>query len=466
MMSATRTDRFGQPTSLSANGDMAAWNGVLGGFLSHAAATPDHLAKVLASDPDFALALACKGLFCALLGRAEMMATARQSYTEAKAAAERRPVLPREQLFIDALGDWLEGFPSRAALRLDAQLRAHPDDTLVMKMVQAIRFMLGDAIGMRTSAELALTGHGRDHAAHGYALGCHAFTLEETGDYDRAEATGRAGVEIAPDDAWGLHAVAHVHDMRADSAAGVAWLGNRHSAWAHCNNFRYHVWWHLALLHLDRGEIDAVLTLYDDHIRADRTDDYRDISNAASLLSRLEVDGHCVGNRWAELADICEGRTDDTCLPFADLHYLLALIGGKRETAITRLVGRMKRTATNEADEMSAIYARTGLDAAHGLEAFGEGNFRTAFRHLAHARSTMQTIGGSHAQRDVFERLTVEAAIRSGCHNAARTLLDERALKRGGRLDRFAAERLDLLAASAHATSHTAYASGARMAVG
>ena len=39
------------------------------------------------------------------------------------------------------------------------------------------------------------------------------------------------------------------------------------SAWSHCNNFRFHVWWHKALLHLDKGETDHVLSLYDTRIR-------------------------------------------------------------------------------------------------------------------------------------------------------------------------------------------------------
>jgi hypothetical protein len=50
---------------------------------------------------------------------------------------------------------------------------------------------------------------------------------------------------------------------------------------------------------LDLGRYDAVLDLYDTEIRAERTDDYRDISNATSLLMRLELDGIEVGDRWA-----------------------------------------------------------------------------------------------------------------------------------------------------------------------
>ena len=81
---------------------------------------------------------------------------------------------------------------------------------------------------MRRSAERLLPVW-RGHPAEGYLLGCHAFTLEETGDYAAAEAAGRAGLALAPDDAWGLHAVAHVYDMTARAGQGLALIHS--SAW-------------------------------------------------------------------------------------------------------------------------------------------------------------------------------------------------------------------------------------------
>lgn len=442
---SAREDIFGCPVSLSKEGDLDAWNNTQLGFLAHAAVTPDHLTKTIESDAGFALPIICKGLFSLLLGRRELFDVALDAEKQARNLIQSRNVTDREMVFLNALADWNRGFPKKAGDRLDALVLKNPHDALAMKLVQAIRFVLGDAGGMRSSIETVLSGIAPNDAAYGYALGCHAFTLEETGEYDRAEKTGRQGVDHSPNDAWGLHAVAHVYDMTNNTAAGLDWLQNRTEAWSHCNNFRYHVWWHLALMHLDRGEIDAVFALYDREIRQDKTDDYRDISNAASLLSRLELDGHTVGTRWEELAEISQGRTEDGCLAFADLHYLLSLIGGNRSDAITALLSRMKKDAKIEASEMDAIMKHPGLSAATGLEAFGEGNFTLAFRHLAGARDAMQTIGGSHAQRDVFEQLTIEAALRGGYLDAAERFLKNRTEKRGGNMDRFAAIRVDEL---------------------
>lgn len=440
-----QTDIFGQTTSLQSPDALASWNDTQMAFLAHGAATPEHLGKVLTAEPDFALGLAVKGLFYLLLGRRELIPTAQEACMAAEKAVLEGQVSARERAFVDALKSYLAGKPSDTIAHLEGVLRAHPDDTLAMKLSHAVRFVLGDNLGMRRSLERVMSAYGPDHVGRGYMMGCHAFTLEETGEYQKAETVARMGLAISPDDAWGLHAVAHVFDMTANAKGGIEWLTGREEAWAHCNNFRYHVWWHKALMHLDLGQHDTVLDLYDQEIRQDKTDDYRDISNATSLLSRLELDGVNVGDRWEELADISMNRTEDGCLIFADLHYLLALIGGERKEAIRTLMGRMHRDAKVGQIEMDKLMEAPGLAAAAGLEAFGEAEFKTAFLNLARARQTMQKAGGSHAQRDVFERLTIDAGIRAGFLNEAESILRERTAKRAGREDGYASARMSLI---------------------
>ena len=436
-------DLSGMPTSLSPD-LIGKWNAVLRGILSHAASTGPDLAGLLASKPDFALGQAIRGLSCLLLGRAEMVAIAHEAH---QAAQKGAGATVREMAFVHALGDWLAGHPSRATARLQMVLAQHPTDALAMKMVQALHFVMGRPQAMRASVEGIMGAWGADHPARGYLLGCHAFTLEETGDYAAAERAGRAGVDLAPDDAWGLHAVAHVYDMTGRAAEGLTWLSARTQSWAHCNNFRFHVWWHRALMHLDLGEYDVALALYDADIRAEKTDDYRDISNAASLLSRLELEGVNVGTRWEELADLSENRAVDGCLAFADLHYLLALCGGKRTEAAARLIARMQ-AARPSGTEAERIIAHPGLHMAQGLQAFAAGEYSAAWMHLRAGRSDLQQIGGSHAQRDVFDRITIEAALRAGYLAEADHLLKNRMTQRAGTLDGYAEARLALITAA------------------
>lgn len=435
------------PISLTEQSHLTDWNGVVHGFLSHGTQTPVHLGALLAAKPDFAMGHAARGLFSLMMGRKELWNVAVDAAATAKAAQANTPTNTREAGWLKALDAWLSGSPLGAIAAMEQILAENPRDTLSAKVSQAIRFILGDGVGMRASAERLLGAHGSDHACRGYILGCHAFTLEETGEYGAAERTGLQGLRYSPDDAWGLHAVAHVYDMTANPDAGIALIEQNDGAWTHCNNFRYHVWWHKALLHMDRGELDLALSLYDTQIREDKTDDYRDIANATSLLMRLELEGLNVGNRWAELADFSENRTDDGCLVFADLHYMLALAGAERGDAKAAMTARFAHDA-RQGNEMAGRVNDPGLAALSGLNAFAEGRYNDAFNDLSIARPAMQTIGGSHAQRDVFERMTIDAGLRAGRTEQTETILSERMAQRAGHEDRFTATRFASLAQS------------------
>jgi hypothetical protein len=421
------------------------WNGVILGILSHGQQAPVHLGKLLDLAPDYALAHAVKGLSALMLGRRELVEVAAQANKAAQACLQAGSATARERLWCDALDAWLRGHPSVAIARMEDALLLNPADTISMKLSHGIRFIIGDNHGMRRSVERVIPAHGHDHPLRGYALGCLAFGMEETGHYAEAERMGLQGLETALDDAWGLHAVTHVYDMTHRTDDGISLIDSNIAAWDHCNNFRFHVWWHKALLHLDQGDISTVLSLYDTQVRNEKTDDYRDFSNASSLLMRLELEGVNVGQRWDEQADLAEKRSTDGCLVFADLHYMLALAGDNREDAAARMMARVARDAEGH-DEMALIMDNPGVAAAEGLAAFGAAQYATAFDKLRAARARFQRMGGSHAQRDVFERVTIEAGLRAGRLDATETLLRARSSMRDGAIDAFAEKRLRMIA--------------------
>lgn len=439
-----KSDICGAPVTLHSASALQSWNAMVRAFLAHGARTPQHLNETLDVASDFAMGHAARGIFALLMGRAELRHVAEKARDAAHLTRQADPVSARENGWIAALDQWLADRPTGAVAALDRVLDVTPQDTLTAKAAHAIRFVLGDLEGMRSSIERVLPAHGPDHPLRGYAMGCHAFALEETGEFDAAESVGRTGLQHAPDDAWGLHAVTHVHDMRAQSAAGIELIESHRSAWDGSNNFRYHVWWHKALLHLNRGETEIALDLYDSRIRAERTDDYRDIANATSLLMRLELEGVDVGDRWVELGALAETRIDDGCVVFADLHYQLALAGAGDCASRRAMMDRFARRSRRSGD-MAERTADPGLAAMAGLNAFAEGRYGDAFVHLRTARPKMQRIGGSHAQRDVFDRMTIDAGLRAGHFDAAEKILLDRLALRAGHEDRFAATRFDQL---------------------
>ncbi len=440
---ATMHDSSGATTTIAGAPALAHWNETIVHVLSHAAAAPASLAATLEADPSFVLGHAVKGLMILTLARGELLADARGQLVIAGRLDRNAPVSPRERLYIAALEHWLGQRPDLAAASLDDAIRIDRHDVLAAKLAHAIRFMIGDLRGMLQGAEEHVGLHGVASPHSGYLIGCLAFAHEENGNCEQAERLGRHALDLCPRDAWARHSVAHVMEMTGRAREGVGWLaeGRKHSA--HCNNFTFHLAWHEALFNLELGNASAALELYDHDVRARRTDDYRDIANAASLLQRLEFAGVDVGHRWHELADLASTRVTDRALVFADLHYALALTGAGRDSDAEHVHGALAHDSGGGHD--GSLARRVGAPIAAALRAFRGKRFQEAARLLLSVRPALQAIGGSHAQRDIFEQMLIESAIRGGDVTLAERLLRQRLASRHGR-NRFAAQRLGQIA--------------------
>ena len=208
---------------------------------------------------------------------------------------------------------------------------------------------------------------GFDHPDYGFLLGMYAFGLEESGEYEKAENYGRRAVEHNSEDAWSVHSVAHVLEMTERHEEGIRWVSGLESGWSSVNNFRFHLYWHQCLYHLERGEFADVLRLYDAQVVSDiESDFYLDICNASSLLWRLEMFGVDVGGRWQRLATFSNAHLDDSDLVFVALHYLMALAANGDTVSATKLVDHLRQWSalgTTQAE----VCVEAGVALAEGL---------------------------------------------------------------------------------------------------
>jgi hypothetical protein len=136
---------------------------------------------------------------------------------------------------------------------------------------------------------------------------------------------------------------------------GAGWIDHLEGHWRECNNFAYHALWHRCLFLLELGALDRVLDLYDREVRPESTDDLLDISNAVSLLWRLEQAGVDVGYRWEELAARAEAHVDDHLLVFGDVHYLMALAAAGRHEVAARMVASLSHYAAESGESEAAV---------------------------------------------------------------------------------------------------------------
>ena len=384
--------------------------------------------------PHHVAAHALRGLGQALLARPELLAEARAAQAEAHAAGA---ATADEAALLHALDLVLAGRQRGAADALEARLSRNPHALLLVKLANMLRFVTGDLAGLARSAARILPAWEVTTPGYGYVLGCHAFALEETGDYEWAERLGRKALGHAPDDAWSVHAVAHAHEMTGRAQAGAAWIEAVRPAWTGCGGFGFHVAWHLALFHLEQGDHARVLALYDAEVRPGRSEEVRDVANAVSLLWRLRQEGVDVGRRWDELAAIARRRRGETDLVFATLHNLLALIAVGDHGAARALVAALALEAQGGRDQ-SAVAREAGLPLARALLAWAEGgpDRRPGAVPLDRLTRQLKPLGGSHAQRDVFIRSLASAASSAGNHLALHRIIEaRRALRPADRFD-------------------------------
>ena len=440
-------DAVGFDQTTTSTDAIRAYDDLVTGVLSHAKSTPDSMQRLFEADSQSVMGWSIKCFAALMLARSELIAPAKAAAISAKQSFDMRGGTKREGEFARAAMFASHGHWSDALAVIEALLIANPNDSIAAKLSHGLRFMIGDLKGMTASIHRVIAGIRPDHQHLGYMLGCQSFVLEEQGDYAMAEATGRRAVALAPQDAWGLHAVSHVYEMTGNAKAGITWLETNKSSYAHCNNFSYHMFWHLALYRMEMGDIAGVLELYDNQIRNVKSDDFRDIANAASLLTRLELEGVNVGGRWDEIADICEKRVTDGSLVFADLHYVLALLAAGRDQAAHLLSTHLGMPGVQASDEQVEVARNVGSELSQALLAFRDMRFGEAADSLMRLRPIIRKIGGSHAQRDVFEQVTLESLIRSGQTCVAERLLRQRLDMRSGN-NVFAAKRLAHLAQS------------------
>jgi len=419
------TDGWGNDWTASVPDAVAALDRTVLAYLGMRVETGDHLKTVFEADHEMVMAHILKGYFGKFFAAAKMEAMAQKAWEQARAIADKGAVTDQERLHVEALGWWLQGDMRAAVTCWESILLKHPRDVMAIKLVQYCQFYLGDGPAMRDSLARVQFAWDDSLPGYGFILGSYAFGLEEAGVYEKAERTGRRAVEINPADIWGAHAVAHVLEMQGRPREGEAYLSGLETHWDKIHNFKHHAQWHRALFMLDLGQYDAALALYDAKVWTEIAGDYLDISNGVALLWRLMEEGIDVGDRWRVLAGMAAERTDEHKLVFADLHFLSALLHvGDLESARSM---RDSMSAYAEKQETEAQVTRhVGLAIADAFLAAADRDMGKAVDLLLPVRQHVRMIGGSHAQRDFFDRFLVRAAIAAGRHTVARHLLSER----------------------------------------
>jgi tetratricopeptide (TPR) repeat protein len=372
--------------------------------------------------PDFAMAH---------LGKAWVFAMTNDPGRVAQAAAlietvHALPLNEREQAHLAALSHLVRSDRAAAVAVLDRHLMRYPFDLVAYQCVTLIDGFLGRFHLVAPRVSRALPHWSKDQPGYGTMLALHGFGLEEAGDYARAEEESREAAELEPLSFWPHHTVAHVMEMTGRPEDGLGWMAAREQLWsspAHTN--QVHIWWHKALFHLELGQYDTALALYDGPMRATQRPLGVSLTNASALLWRLDTLGCDTGDRWRELAALWEGHADGKCLVFTDIHAAMAELRSGQLPLVEHRLAAMRETACSDA-AAAGLYRTVGIPVVEALRAFERGAYDEAVDLLLQTRFDVWQIGGSHAQRDVIDWTLAEAAGRARQRDVALALAHER----------------------------------------
>ncbi|MHC5021200.1 MAG: tetratricopeptide repeat protein [Planctomycetota bacterium] len=337
----------------------------------------------------------------------------------------------RERRHLAAARAWLDGDLTRAVNHWGDCLLRYPQDALAAQLAHLGDFYLGQQRTLHERIAQVLPRFDSSHPSYSYLLGMLAFGLEERNRFEEAKTAGQQALALNPRDPWAIHAIAHVYEMQGRLEQGVEFLRARTDDWSINNLFAPHNWWHLALYHLDLGEMDAALTLYDRHLWPDRERAVLDLIDASSLLWRIYLRGGDVCGRVGSLAEAWEARIDDGYYAFNDAHAMMALAADGRYRAAERLLRRLEAAAAED-DTNGRLTRAVGLPVARALYAFETGDYDTAVARLLPIRNCAHQFGGSNAQRDVLDVTLAEAALRAGHSRLATALANERTTAKPG----------------------------------
>lgn len=330
--------------------------------------------------------------------------------------ANSQDIYPRERLHVKAMELFSHGNFLKACDVWEDILVDHPTDMVALKFAHDSYFYSGAQVQMRDSVARVLP-HWKPHMPfYGYLKGLYSFGLLETRLYDQAEKEAMEGLALTPDDAWAVHSVAHVCEMKAEVDKGLKFMESREKDWQVSDVLASHNYWHWALYFIEKGQYDAALQIYDSQVfrRCKATGSMLDTVDACSMLYRLEMEGVCVKDRWRELLQVTEPHTDDHVTLFNDLHFLMVSLGAKESKTSQRLLEGLQELAKEPGDNTQHQLAETiGIPMCQAMMEYDKGNYNRTVELLQPLRYSIVDIGGSDAQRDLFSQLLIHAAMKS-----------------------------------------------------
>lgn len=319
----------------------------------------------------------------------------------------------RERAHVVAIEHWLGGRFDRAADTLGQIVTDWPLDLLAMMFVHQADFFSGAGAILLKRPMGVLANTPTDMPGRGFVMGMAAFGHEEAKGYEHAQDMAQAALAVDAQDVWAIHAMGHVLEMQGHDEAGIAWYRDRETIWAQECVFACHNWWHVALYHVDRLEFDLALAIFDQALLPTKRSITLNLSDAASLLWRIQLGGGDIGARMESIADQFARQSLGDVHIFNDVHAALSFAATNRAQDLAQLTQKLE-TQARQQTRYGQMAKTVGLPAIHAFQAFAAGQFAEAAQGLGQLMAQEHLMTGSIAQRELLLLTLIEAQLQAG----------------------------------------------------
>ena len=423
---ANFTDRYGLPLTTNSQTALAHYAEGLDLALSQNFGAEDAFDRAIEADEGFALAYASKAFLEFL----------RINVPEARASAEKAEKLSsglssRERGFVDVVSKFVHGQNHAATAAAHQHASEYPRDALILRLAQRLYTQGCVGIGApdypprfyRLMTEAA-PHYGEDWAF----LGQYAWANHEIGKMGEGMDLAQRSLYLNPSNGVAAHSVAHVFYEMSQDDEGAAFLSEWLEDYDRRSTYRVHLSWHQALFELAMGRYNQALGWYDRDIRpAVQELKYASLADSASLVWRMKIYGDTSPQApWSELIELAAPAAARPGPSFRDAHAALAFTAAGDDESFGKLVDGLQAMADNG----DATAREATLPLIKGIGAFGRGDYAEAVRLMEPVYPQLTRVGGSHAQRLVFEDTLLEAFLRAEEFDKATDMLRERLSRR------------------------------------
>jgi hypothetical protein len=427
-------DRYGYELTASSAAAVDTYTAAIDAALAFNSGIEEGLRRAVEMDPGFAMAHVALARQLQLAGHAKESNAHRQL-----AAAAARGTTRRERQHVEAMIPALDGDGPGALALMQEHLAEFPRDAYILFQVIGPFGLVafGGSEDWRRETFALLEPMAPDYGDDWWFLTSHAFAHNEIHNFGEARRLAERSLDLFARQGNGAHTFAHVLFETGDISSGDAFLGGWLPGYEREATIFSHLAWHHALFALECGRAADVLAIYARDLAPGvcTGTPVIAIADAASLMWRCDLRGvERPPVTRSALSEFASSSFPRTGITFADLHCALAHAGAGNGDELDRLIAGLRGRAAAGKEPAGPVV----VELAEAIAEFAAGQYGRVVDRLMPLREMVVRVGGSNAQRSVFEDTLLEAAVRAGRADAAAPILKERLERRPSERDRAA----------------------------